>query len=73
MVTMHILTYAVLNYIHNLPVLFAIRSIKSFDDDICLHTRCQTLFIVWAIKKAVRIQQFTDGTTIVLRNNTIQD
>ena len=47
MVTMHILTYAVLDYIDNLPVLFVINLFNILDDDICLHTCCQTLFRVW--------------------------
>ena len=44
--TMHILIYAVLDYIDNLPVLFVINLFNILYDVICLHTCCQTLFIV---------------------------
>ena len=47
MVTMHILTYAVLDFIDNLPVIFLSNLFNILDDDIYLHTSCQTLFIVW--------------------------
>ena len=43
---MHILTYAVLDYIDNLPVLFVFNLFNILNDDICMHTYCQTLFIV---------------------------
>ena len=46
MVTMHFLTCAVLEYIDILPVLFVIKLFNIFNDDIFLHTFCQTLFIV---------------------------
>ena len=45
---MHILTYAVLDYIDNQPLLFVVNLVKILDDDIFLHTCCQTLFIVWS-------------------------
>ena len=48
MVTMHILTYVVLDYIDNLPLLFVINLVNILDDDICLHTCCQTLFALWS-------------------------
>ena len=50
---------AVLEYIDNLPVLFLINLFNILNDDIFLHTFCQTLFIVLNSKKAVRIQQIS--------------
>ena len=38
MVTMHIVTSAVIDYIDNLLILFVINLFNIFDDDICLHT-----------------------------------
>ena len=44
MVTMHILTWAVLDYIDNLPVLFVINLFYIVNDNICLHTCCGAFF-----------------------------
>ena len=69
MVTMHILTYAVLNYI---DILFVIDLFNIINDDICLHTCCTIYSVVLSLlnsKKAVQIQHFTDGATIVLRKH----
>ena len=38
MVTIHILTYAVLDYINNMPVLFVMNLFNILDDDIFLRT-----------------------------------
>ena len=67
MVTMNTLTYAVLDYIDNLPVLI-------LNDDICMHTcfpniNYSVVFSLLNSKKAVRIQLFTDGASIVLRKH----
>ena len=61
-----------LHYLILLPVLFVIHLFNMLDKDIYLPTCCQTLFILWCFlnsKKTVRIQQFTDGATIVLRRH----
>ena len=41
---MHFLTCAVIWYTDNLPVLFVINLLNILNDDIFLHTFCQTLF-----------------------------
>ena len=46
MVTMNIFTYPVLDYIDNLPVLFVFNLFNIINEDICMHTYCQTLIIV---------------------------
>ena len=68
MVTMHILTYAVLDYIDNLPVLFVIHLFKIHDNYICLPTYLLPNIIYSFVlslvnsKKSVRIQQFTGNS-----------
>ena len=42
MVIMQILTYTVVDYIDNLPVLFVINLFNILNDDICQHT-CETI------------------------------
>ena len=75
---MHILTYAVLDYIDNLSVLFVINLFNSLNDDICLLYLLPNIIYSSVIsllnyKKAVRIQQFTDGADSVEKTLSYMD
>ena len=65
MVTMLFLTCAVLEYIDNLPVLFFIILFNILNDNILTNTIYSAVLSLLNSKKAVRIQQFTDGATSV--------